>query len=469
MEPATLDRNTRLAVLGLTALALGLRIAGAQGGLWLDEAWSAVLAHDVGTPAGVLLGINHDNNHHLNSLWLQAVGLSAPSWLMRLPAILTGTLAVPIVATIAGRQGRTAAIVTAWLFAVSPMLVTLGSEARGYAPMTLALLAAFLYVDRTLAGDARWHRPRMIALCFLLGALAQLTMVFGAIALCSWAFLTWWRRGSLVEALRRSLALFAVPLLALAAVSALIAAAAWASPMGFRFGSYDPFTVAAFRRALVELVGYTIGWPIGSPLLPIAAIAAVLLAPFARVSRTDFHRLAILAFPAMLALLQSGNPGYPRYYLLIAVALLLMLGELISRLIVQPNRARWLGAAILAGITTGSLAQDLDLARNRRGDTAATVRAPARLHPQGATVMLDRPSGEAILRVAAAQAAYPLRLATAGCPAQDFVFVNRDIAEPEQPSIRRCRTRYRRVAGAEPHGLSGTPWTLYRRTPPDRP
>ena len=59
----------------IVLLGLGLRLASAQGGLWLDEAWSAVLADEVGTPLGIFLSINHDNNHHLNSLWLQLVGL----------------------------------------------------------------------------------------------------------------------------------------------------------------------------------------------------------------------------------------------------------------------------------------------------------------------------------------------------------------------------------------------------------
>jgi hypothetical protein len=49
------DRRWWIAVALLTALGLGLRIAAAQGALWLDEAWSAVVAQDVGTPMGVFL------------------------------------------------------------------------------------------------------------------------------------------------------------------------------------------------------------------------------------------------------------------------------------------------------------------------------------------------------------------------------------------------------------------------------
>ena len=38
----------------------------------------------------VFLRINHDNNHHLYSLWLQAIGPGAPPMLARAPAILPG-------------------------------------------------------------------------------------------------------------------------------------------------------------------------------------------------------------------------------------------------------------------------------------------------------------------------------------------------------------------------------------------
>ena len=177
-------RNDRLWLwLGaVTVLALALRIAGAQGALWLDEAWSAKLAHDAGTPLGVFLSINHDNNHHLNSLWLQLVGPGAPAPLARALSIVTGTLAVPVAALVLAPRGPRAAVTAALLFAVSPILVTLGSEARGYAPMTLALLSAVLMTDRRLRrGDA--YRPaRGLTLAFVLGLLSQLTKLIGILA-----------------------------------------------------------------------------------------------------------------------------------------------------------------------------------------------------------------------------------------------------------------------------------------------
>src|SRR3954468_8393756 len=101
------DRRERLWwwTVGAVALAgLALRVAAAQGGLWTDEAWSVVYAHEARDPLGVFLRINHDNNHHLYSLWLQATGMDAPPWLARLPAILAGTASILVAAMLAGRK-----------------------------------------------------------------------------------------------------------------------------------------------------------------------------------------------------------------------------------------------------------------------------------------------------------------------------------------------------------------------------
>lgn len=457
------DRRVRWTLWSLYLLAFALRLAGAQGSLWLDEAWSAMLADDVKTPIGVLIGINHDNNHHLNSLWLQFVGLAAPTWEMRLLSVVTGTLSVPVAAAIARPRGPVFALVAALLFAVSPVLVTLGSEARGYAPMALALLLAILFVDRVLAGEERFHRPVTLALCFVLGALSQLTMVFGILALTGWAFFAWWRREGFGGALHRWFRLFTMPLLALAALLAMMVWAALTAPKGFQFGFYEPFTYILFLHAVVELAGYTIGFPLVTVLLPVAALILLVLAPRARVSRVDFYRLAIFAFPAAMVVLRSGNPGHPRYYLLAALALLLMLGEMIGEGLRRPGRVRIASGAALAAITVGSLVQDVDLAINRRGDPAAAVRELARLRPSGADVLMDRNTGEAMIRIAALQAGYPLHLAKNPCPAHEFVFVDRYKGEERPSHFARCGVAYRPILEHRAHGLSGTHWTLYRR------
>src|SRR5438045_4883022 len=132
------------AVAGVAVVGLVLRVLAARGGLWTDEAWSMIYAEQARNAAGVFVRINHDNNHHLNTLWLQAIGSGAAPWLARLPAILAGTACVVVAAMLAGRKSRPAGLVAAVLFALSPALVAFGSEARGYALMALAALTMLL-------------------------------------------------------------------------------------------------------------------------------------------------------------------------------------------------------------------------------------------------------------------------------------------------------------------------------------
>src|SRR3569833_4416771 len=98
------DRPSWAAVAAITLAGLLLRIVAARGGLWTDEAWSVIYAAQAKDAAGVFLRINHDNNHHLYSLWLQAIGPTAAPMLARLPAILAGTLCIPIAALLMGRR-----------------------------------------------------------------------------------------------------------------------------------------------------------------------------------------------------------------------------------------------------------------------------------------------------------------------------------------------------------------------------
>ena len=110
---------------GIVAVGLALRILGARGGLWLDEAASAIQAHDTGTPMGVFLKINHDNNPHINSLWMQWVGLDAPPMLARALSIVTSTVAILLAGLVGARRAPVIGLITAALFAISPMIVTL--------------------------------------------------------------------------------------------------------------------------------------------------------------------------------------------------------------------------------------------------------------------------------------------------------------------------------------------------------
>ncbi|HVF93745.1 MAG TPA: hypothetical protein VM900_05475 [Sphingomonas sp.] len=456
-----LDRQLdRWALPVIILLGLALRIAAARGGLWLDEAWSAKLVHDAGTPLGVFLRINHDNNHHLNSLWMHVVGFGAPPMLVRLPAILCGTATIWVAARIAASRGLLASLLTATAFAISPVMVTYGSEARGYASMLLCLLFAILLVDRWLGDAPTASIRRHLAWCFTLGVLSQLTMLFACLALVGWVFFALCRRTSIVQALQQTARLFAPALLGVAAILAIIGGAAYASGTGFQFGGYQPFSIRMLLRGLIELVGFTIGLPVLSLWLLLVPLIALLLARSVLASRTIFYWIAILAFPTGIGLLHAANVGNARYFLLASVALLLMLAELASGALERHGWRRWLGGAMLLCFSVGALLGDADLVSDLRGDPSPAIRAMAAREPGGTAMLLDRETGRAMIEVGAAAAAYRLTIPDQDCPAPRFLFVDRFRGEDLPVAGTRCGRRYASILVGHARGMSGTNWAL---------
>ena len=450
-------------ILILTLVGGILRVAASSGALWLDEAWSAVLADNVETPLGVFLWINHDNNHHLNSLWLQAVGLEAPPLVARALSIGAGTLSIFVAGLIGARRSAATGIVTALLFAVSPVLVTLGSEARGYAPMMLMVLVAAWTIDRYLDGDAAANRPLTLALCFFVGALFQLTMLFAACALIGWPTLTLWRRHGLRQAAIETVRLLGPAIAALVLAVAIIFAPAAVGGAEFRFGSYQSFTMLLFLRGVIDLLGYVVGTPVVSFFLPAGAVILTVMARSLGTPRLAFYWLAIVAFPLTVAALHTMNAGHARYYLLAGLALLLLLGETLAELIRARGWKRVAGAGALLAFSGASMAANAELIRNRRGDPGEAVRAMALRAPAGARVIIDRETGLALLKVASAEAGYRLDIATR-CPAARFVFSDWFNGEADSPAIiERCGVHYRAIAAADGTGMSAQNWMLYER------
>lgn len=453
------------AVVALATLGLALRLASAQGGLWLDEAWSAEMARDAGTPLAVFLGINHDNNHHLNTLWLQLAGFGASPPLARALAIASGTLAIPVAALVGAVRDRLTGLLTALAFAVAPVMVTMGSEARGYAPMSLAFLVAVLLVHRSLAQNDMRSRATAIALAFFLGLLAQLTMAFAICAILGWVAVERWRRGELAKAIRDTIRLLGPGLVAAALVAALVLVPAHLAGTGFRFGGYAPYDTLFLLHGLIEILGYAIGWPVVSLGLIALALGALVLAPRMGASRWSLYAFAILGFPLGLVVIQSANVGHPRYYLLVAMAVLLMLAEMVAFGLRRGGWPRGAALAALAAFAVGSAAQDIDLIRNQRGDPAAVVAILKARAPGGARLMIARDMSFATMRVAAATARYPLAVVPAHCPPGRYLLLERWRGESFPPRVTLCGTHFRPFAQRLAHGMSGTHWTLYERRP----
>lgn len=447
-----MGRGHWIAIAGIALAGLLLRCLAARGGLWLDEAWSAIFAQEVATPAGVLLQINHDNNHHLNTLWLQLVGPAAPPMLQRALSIVSGTATIIVAAQIAARRGPVPAILAAVGFCLAPFLLTYGAEARGYAPMLFAWVCAIGVIDRWLADPVQAKPATGVAIAALVGCLAQATMMFGLAMLALWVTVERVRRAGWRRGLIDTVALFApAGVVTLALITSAWAAAATGGT-GFHLGNREPHDWGKWLDAMGQLIDGTVG----------SVVVLLLLGYLVRNVRERMVTLAAIAcaLPLLVAIVALPNSGAARYYVVILPPLLLLAAIALSSAARQPV-GRWLAAAIGLAFLANTAWADGALLRNLRGDPGRAVATLAHTAPHGAAVSLDYARSSAILIAAARSQHYPITLASTPCPPARFHFVERDgdAAFPTIPNW--CGRPYREVARGDPSGLSGTHWRLY--------
>jgi hypothetical protein len=464
----TEGRNLRLWWLAVAAIALtglALRVVAARGGLWTDEAWSVIYAAQARDPIGVFLRINHDNNHHLNSLWLQAIGPAALPMLARVPSIVAGTLCVVVAALFGRRRSPAAGIVAALLFAIAPILLAFGSEARGYAMMLLAMLAMLLMVGDAINGHPERGAPGWLALIAVVGMFSHLTMVAAVGIATLWAYLEWRAERGAEAAMRATLKLMAPAITATALVIAFVFTAAALSPTGLRVGGYNPFSGRLYAGALNDMAIWSIGlgapWPWLVPIcLGILALLLLARSPQWLGSRARLYALLILVVPAGILAVQAGNSSFPRYYLTSAIGLLLLLSDWIARSLAGRGAARIAAAALLAALIVVSLYRDNILIREDRGRPAAALADMAALSPGGARIAFAEPRLKGVVAVAAERTGYRARFA-GGCSSADFLLASRD-ASPTPGTIERCGVPMDAIDSSTTSPLTGDAWVLYR-------
>jgi hypothetical protein len=456
---------------GAIALAgLLLRFAASHGGLWTDEAWSVIYALQARDPIGVFLRINHDNNHHLISLWLQAIGMRAPPWLARLPAVLAGASAIVVAALIAARRSRVAGIVAALLFAFSPIMVTYGSEARGYALMMLAALTMLLIVLRSVKQERTRATPWWLGLISLFGMLSHMTGAAPVVLISLWAYLEQRAVEGSEHAFWKIAKLMGPALVIAAAFPVFVIVAGVTSPGGMRVGGYIPFHWSDYREALTNLATWTLGiteLPGWIALLASAliAIALALWPPGWLGTRARLYVVLILGVPLGVVLCRAPNTEFARYFLCSAIGLLLVISEWFGRMFAKDGARRAVAATALGVILFSSLWQDAALLRIERGHPDQIVQLMQQRSPAGGTLAVETARLEAVTRVAAYRADFPLDLVGGCAPAQFAVS-----SEPKRLGNRgplvRCGVTMRPIGTASGTALTGDRWVLYQADKP---
>lgn len=471
MTAASFPRSTlrrSYALIGvLTLIGLGLRVAGAQGGLWLDEAWSAGFAREARSPFDIFFAIQHDNNHYLNTLWMYLTGWGADPMVSRLLSIVTGTSAIAIGGLIGLRRGPAQGVLLALFFAISPMLVTYGAEARGYAPMFLALMLIIWVVSRWLDDQQRPAPSRLLAAITAFGLFSHLTMIFALVGIGLWATAVLYPGRSPRALIGVLIDVFGLAAAVATGILVMAILIPMLGPAGLQFGGYDPFSMRTLRIGLSDLSEYTLGLR-GMVTLAILPSLLLLLPQLLR-SRTSDRQFfllcvaSILTVPALFMIAQIANAAFARYQLLTCFGILLIASEIIASGWMRGGWQRPLAVVALSALIVGQISITLSIIASKRGDPSAAIKVMAAHAPRGTTVFVGPDRDIPVIEAAAASAGYPLKLSRSLCARAPFIFLEAPDISELQPTTIMCGTHYVGIAAGIRTEISGMSWRIYAR------
>jgi hypothetical protein len=334
-------------ILALLIAGAALRIGGGISDLWLDEIWSLNNSAIVRQPFDVFTAIHLDNNHHLNTLYLAAVGPRQAPLLYRLPAIVSGVLFIVIVAVALWSRDRIEAVVATGLLAFSYPLILYASEARGYSLALLFAAASVLALLRYRRDPTtRWRLT--FAAFVVLGILSQLTFVFFYFVLVAWTL--------------RTPSLHAIPVASLAVLYRVDL-----SRMAIGGG-----TPAGIGSVLADLVAYTLGSPFSAGAVLIAGLFVWL---WRRGERTECGlALGLLAVPVIAVVVMKAEFVAVRYFLFAVPVVLLMSARALAALSRTGRAGRFASGFILFVFFCGNASRTADLLRYGRGQYREAIR-----------------------------------------------------------------------------------------------
>jgi hypothetical protein len=370
-SPARLDARTYWLGLAVIVIAsTALRLACANGDLWLDEIRTLRLLEDATTPVEILTKLLHDNNHPINSLYLFLLGPGRTAERYRLLAIVAGAISV----LLAGEVGRLqtqlvnpkattataniAGLFTAACVGFSYLLVHYTSEARGYGPATCFSLLAIYALSR---GPARRSGAPLYWMACVLGLLSHVTVVQVMLGGLAWstffAFGQWrtWR-------------------------DRFTHVAYWHVVPWTVFGLYYSLFISRVAvgggpidnlwRVLSDLASFLIGIPVEAGWAALIVLAAVVVAGCAAIWRQNravasFFWIAVVIGPLVSVSSEHFILLFPRYFLISGMCALLLAGRTLAQLWTSDRRA--IGAVLLALFLIGNGVYTARLIRDGRG------------------------------------------------------------------------------------------------------
>ena len=485
--PVVRRRNlTAVVTVGIfVVVGFGLRLLAARHDLWLDEIWSIDLVQGLSSPDQVFWRISHDNNHFLNSLWLYGLGPDQEPSLYRMPAVVFGTLSVIVAAHIGLRRSLATAIAAAALVSTSALLVTYGSEARGYAGLILALLVAVDAFDRSIGlcsqgwsaqAPADTIRQRcVLGAAIGLGALFHLTMVaalplFGAASVLR-------RRGAgqpWGQAIGDTLTVLRPALILLVPAMGCVIGGIMARH-GFEVGGATPFSAPHALDGIGTALRLASGLPETLPLWLVCCVCGLGIGLASVVWLDPTRRWLVICgtvlLPCGLLALQLPNLEFPRYFLIPATIFTLVMADAIGALWDQGSHwSRLAAGALLAAILLGQTPSLNTLITVGRGSYTAVVERMA----SGETATYASDARFRVQTVIDFVAAHRHRSVAyigpdAFCSTRPRWYIATDDAAPRSADRidlgpEACRASFDKIATYPTSALSGMAWTLYRRS-----
>ncbi len=166
-------------LLGLTVVALVLRLINLDSGLWVDEIYSLVNQYRLPV-AELFKSYIGDNQHPLYAL-LASASVSVfgeHAWSIRLPAVAFGVASVPALYLLGAEvANRREGLLSAALLTFSYHHVWFSQNARGYTALALSAILCSLFFVRLLR-EPKTRDAWLYGAIAALGCYAHLTMVF---------------------------------------------------------------------------------------------------------------------------------------------------------------------------------------------------------------------------------------------------------------------------------------------------
>jgi len=471
-------------LVGCLFLGAVLRVTASLNDLWLDEIWTLwMLGQEVDAWPDLVRGaMRHDNNHLLNSAWMNVLGPHRPSLYYRLPSIMAGVAAIAIAWEIGWQRSRAAARFSAAAFAISYLLVNCQSEARGYGILSACVLAGQWAVQAAFFRGGRpaaWFAIAAFNAACLLGFAAHATFAFWYLAALPWtAAKIAAGDGSAARKLATLAMWHALPLAAMAVLY-----------LGFLQGmTVGGGPEASLLATVCQTLSLLAGGPAAQPGAAIVAgtvatVAALCLAQAARRAADEaaLSLLAVVLVPAAV-IAAAPIPHYAvRYMLVPSISLMVLVGRELPELFMRAARVpaakllRGGMAALVLAAAAGNFARDAALIARGRGAYAATLdwMRSASADPQGVITCYSNHEFRNRLLVAYHSASIPggrYRLFdSSSLPRQGaewYILLDaRHGGVGRERIADRHGNPYRLVRAVRSGGLSPSHWHVYRREP----